>query len=119
MGQGKKGVFYGVDRYVYSLNKQVESANALMLKYNSKIIKHYIDNKTNLVLENLIDTRKELLNLMRWTVRNKSDFIICFDEACLFDNKAGKEKIKKFIAANRIPIILCDRELLFHPLITV
>ncbi|ACT03370.1 hypothetical protein [Paenibacillus sp. JDR-2] len=118
MKSGGTGVFYGLQNYGVILEKQLQAATAFAQRYNSNIVKQYIDTKSNLILNNTCNPRKELSKMMRWITINDCDFIICYNEGCLFDNMIGKQNIKKFVAANQIPIILCERELLFHPLIS-
>jgi len=119
LGKGKKGVFYGVENSCnnnLTLEKQIQKAEDFVSICGSKIIKKFIDDKNELLLNNLLVTRKKLLELMQWTVANECDFIICYTEGYLYDDHLGKQKIKKFVAANQIPIILCDKKVLFHPI---
>ncbi|MDT3417005.1 hypothetical protein QO009_002900 [Brevibacillus aydinogluensis] len=117
LGPGKKGVFYGVRNYDnITLEKQVHSAEKLVNSYNSIIIKKYVDTKKPLLLNDLLVTRKNLLALIQWVVVNKCDFIITYSDGCLYDDQIGKQKIKKFVVANQMPIILSTEKKLFHPL---
>lgn len=117
LSPGKKGVFYGIqNNEKVTLEKQIQTAEHLTKRYNSIIIKEYIDTKKNLLLNNLSLTRNGLLDLMKWVAFNDCDFIVCYDKECLYDDQLGKQKINKFIAANQIPVILCHEETLFHPI---
>ena len=111
------GVFYGLENHKVTLDKQFQLAVNLTSQFQSCIIKQFVDSKQQLLVNSLTVARKGLLDLMSWVVHNNCDFIICYDKEFLYDDRIGKQKVRKFIVSNQIPVLLCKEKTLFHAIV--
>ncbi|MDR6553968.1 recombinase family protein [Paenibacillus qinlingensis] len=111
---GKKGVFYGrhsTDEQ--TIETQIYVATSLVQEFNCEIIKQFKDENISAAKKNMAK-RPGLVDLLAYIEANKVDFVVIYDHTRLARNAMEHQKIRGFMNAKKIPVVLSSTRDLYN-----